>query len=113
MRYMIQIFNDESDWAKVTDDLIRETGAAHYRFQLEVPELGGKIVGGEALELTTQSTTIQNGVVTDGPFLELSEVIGGYYLIEAEDLDMAIAIAKRCPASSGVEVRPVWDTSNL
>jgi len=113
LRYMIQIFNDESDWAKVTRALIRETVEAHHRFQLEVPELGGRIVEGEALELTNHSVTIQNGVVTDGPFLEMSEAIGGYYLIEAEDLDKAIAIAKRCPASSGVEVRPVSDTSDL
>jgi hypothetical protein len=113
VRYMIQIFNDESDWAKVTDDLIRETAQAHYRFQLEVPELGGKIIGGEALELTNQSVTIQGGTVTDGPFLELRECIGGYYLIDADDLDIAIAIAKRCPASAGVEVRPVQDLSGF
>ncbi len=113
MKYMIQIFNDEATWDSATEDDIRATGEAHYRFQQAVPELGGAILGGEALELTNRSYTIKDDTVTDGPFLETREVIGGYYLIEAEDLDMAIAIAKRCPAASGVEVRPIWDTSSL
>jgi hypothetical protein len=51
-------------------------------------------------------------VVTDGPFAETKEALGGFYLIEARDLDHALAIGKLCPAPyGGVEVRPVMDTS--
>jgi hypothetical protein len=51
-------------------------------------------------------------VVTDGPFTETKEALGGYYLIEARDLDHALEIAKLCPAPfGGVEVRPVMDMS--
>jgi hypothetical protein len=46
-------------------------------------------------------------VVTDGPFVELKENLGGFYLIEAADLDDAIEVAKKCPAEYGVEIRPV------
>jgi hypothetical protein len=50
--------------------------------------------------------------VTDGPFAETKEALGGYYLIEARDLDQALDIAKLCPAPyGGVEVRPIMDTS--
>ena len=50
--------------------------------------------------------------MTDGPFAETKEALGGYYLIEANDLDHALAVAKLCPApNGGVEVRPVLDTS--
>jgi hypothetical protein len=51
-------------------------------------------------------------VVTDGPFAETKEALGGFYLIEARDLDHALDIAKLCPAGAGgVEVRPVMDVS--
>ena len=54
------------------------------------------------------ATTIRADVVTDGPFAETKEALGGYYAIEAKDLDEAIAVAKMCPVPSGcVEVRPV------
>ena len=68
--------------------------------------------GGEALRPTETSTTIRREgdtlTVTDGPFLETKEALGGYYLIEAQDLDAALAIAKQVPSPmGGVEVRPL------
>ena len=87
---------------------------AHGRFSEQVVELGGKIVGGEALQPTATATSIRGDVVTDGPFAETKEALGGYYLIEAADLDQALAIAKVCPAPyGGVEVRPIMDTSGM
>jgi hypothetical protein len=57
------------------------------------------------------STSIRADVVTDGPFVDTKEALGGYYLIEAVDLDQALAVAKLCPAPhGGVEVRPILDT---
>jgi hypothetical protein len=70
------------------------------------------VVGGNALQDTTTATSIRKGedgsfTVTDGPFAETKEALGGYYLIEADDLDQAIAIAKDVPApNGGAEVRP-------
>ena len=69
--------------------------------------------GGEALEPVETATSIRDDgrggfVVTDGPFAESKEVLGGYYVIEAADLDAALAIAKEVPApTGGVEVRPI------
>ena len=81
---------------------------AHNRFAQQVGEKGGKIVAGNALQPTTTATTIRGDVVTDGPFAETKEALGGYYLIEARDLDHALDIAKLCPAPfGGVEVRPI------
>ena len=69
---------------------------------------GSALRGGSALQPTSTATTIRDGVVTDGPFAETKEALGGFYLIEADDLDQALAIAKEVPAPfGGVEVRPV------
>jgi hypothetical protein len=66
------------------------------------------VLGGNALQPTSTATTIRDGVVTDGPFAETKEALGGYYLIESDDLDQALAIAKEIPTlAGGVEVRPV------
>ena len=89
-------------------------GQAHSRFASQVAEKGGKILGGDALQPTATATSIRGDVVTDGPFAETKEALGGFYLIEARDLDQALAIAKLCPARfGGVEVRPIMDTSGM
>ncbi len=72
----------------------------------------GSLLGGAALESPAVATSLRRDhdgrvVVTDGLFAESKEVIGGYYLIEAADLDEALAIAAEVPAGAGVEVRPV------
>jgi hypothetical protein len=85
---------------------------AHTRFAQQVEQRGGKIVSGNALQPTSTATSIRGDVVTDGPFAETKEALGGYYLIEAPDLDHALDIAKLCPARfGGVEVRPIMDFS--
>jgi hypothetical protein len=74
---------------------------------------GASLVGGNALEPSSTATFLRTNasgevVVTDGTFAETKEVLGGYYLIEAPDLDAALAIAKQIPAEfGGVEVRPI------
>jgi hypothetical protein len=85
---------------------------AHNRFAGQVGEKGGKLTGGSALQPTTTATSVRGDVVTAGPFAETKEALGGFYLVEARDLDHALEIAKLCPAPyGGVEVRPVMDTS--
>jgi hypothetical protein len=110
--YMILIFEDESSYATATPDVLQQVMEAHNRFAEQVAETGGKVVEGRALQPTPTATTIRGDVVTDGPFIETKEAIGGYYLIEARDLDHALDIAKLCPARfGGVEVRPIMEFS--
>jgi hypothetical protein len=106
--YMILLFDDEAAWAAAPQSEFDRMLQAHNRFQEQVVELGGKIVHSNALQPTGTATTIRGDVVTDGPFAETKEALGGYYTIDAADLDQALAIAKLVPVlSGGVEVRPV------
>jgi hypothetical protein len=110
--YLILICEDEAAYATASAQDWQRTMSAHERFQEQVVEKGGKIVSGRALQPTTTATTIRADVVTDGPFAETKEALGGFYLIEARDLDHALDISKLCPAPHGcVEVRPVVDLS--
>ena len=79
----------------------------------------GAMRGGEALQDGKTATTVRfnngNKVVTDGPFAETKEEFGGFYLIEAADLDEAIAWAAKCPGAQwgSIEVRPIWHTDGM
>jgi hypothetical protein len=109
---MILIYENESSYADASPELWKQAMEAHGRFAGQVGEKGGKILAGEALQPSSTATSIRGDVVTDGPFAETKEGLGGFYLIEARDLDNALDIAKLCPAPfGGVEVRPVMDTS--
>jgi hypothetical protein len=111
-QYLVLIYEDESRFGDET--IAAEVHAAHTAF---FDKHGAAIAGGNALEPAATATTIRgNGggghIVTDGPFAETKEVLGGYYLIEAADLDAALEIAKAVPARfGGVEVRPIRDMS--
>jgi hypothetical protein len=108
--YLILIYEDETQYGEAGSDVWREVLEAHNRFAEQIPELGGKLVGGNGLQPTATATSIRSDVVTDGPFAETKEALGGYYLVEARDLDHALSIAKLCPARfGGVEVRPVLE----
>lgn len=104
-QYLILIYENEADYESADPSVFQEVMDAHNRFSEQV---GERLLGGNALQPTQTATTIRGDVVTDGPFVETKEVLGGYYLIEAKDLDEALAIGKLCPARfGGVEVRPV------
>jgi hypothetical protein len=110
-QYMILIYENEAGY-EPTPEVWDTAMKAHGRFAEQVLEQGGSILGGDALQPTATATSIRNDVVTDGPFAETKEALGGYYLIEARDLDHALALAKLCPAPyGGVELRPIMDTS--
>ena len=112
MRYMLQIYAPEGHW----ESLPEEARAALYEeyFALD-RELGarGALVGSHELEpvATATSVRVRDGqtFVTDGPFAETKEQLGGYYVIEAESLDDAIEWAARIPSArhGTIEVRPV------
>ena len=109
-QYLVLIYEDENGFASASEQVIGEIHAAHNEFG---EKFGAAIAGGNALQPTATATSIRSDgadgfTVTDGPFAETKEVLGGYYLIEAADLDEAIAIAKQVPARfGGVEVRPI------
>jgi hypothetical protein len=106
--YLILVYENEAEYLNLTPAEGQELMAAHTRFAGQVGEHGGTLLGGNALEPTSTATTVRGDIVTDGPFVETKEVLGGYYLIDARDLDHALEIAKLCPApQGGVEVRPI------
>ena len=94
-------------------DLPPEELAAHGDFGTTVERLGGSIRGGYALDASTTATSIHGDVITDGPFIEAKEVLAGFFVLEARDLDHALSIAKLNPATwrGGVEVRPLIGTA--
>ena len=104
-QYLILIYERETELSEAE---IEELTTQHNNFSHQVEALGGKIVGGQALQPTVTATSIRKDVVTDGPFVETKEALGGFYLVEADDLDQALKIGKACPAPrGGVEVRPI------
>jgi hypothetical protein len=105
-QYLVLIYGDPTYEAGSSDDVMK----GHMKFG---EDFGPKIAGGNALQPTDTATSIREDgsggfTVTDGPFLETKEALGGYYLIEAADLDEAITISKGIPMpAGGVEIRPV------
>ncbi|MEU5939812.1 YciI family protein [Micromonospora sp. NPDC047548] len=91
-------------------DLTPDYVALLERYPAQVEELGGRIVTGFALQPSTTATSIRGDVVTDGPFVEAKEVVAGFFVLEAPDLDVALRIATLNPATrdGGVEVRPLF-----
>lgn len=108
-QYLILLYEDEAAYATATPEVWAEVLQAHGEFARRVPELGATVLGGSALQPTTTATSVRGGgEVTDGPFVETKEALAGYYLVEAPDLDVALAVAELTPARfGGVEVRPV------
>jgi hypothetical protein len=113
MRYLLLIYRQESD-DPPPDDVAAASHAAYAAFTADV-RARGLFQAGEALAPTTTATTVRvlDGqiVATDGPFAETKEALGGFYLIDARDLDEAIETAARIPAASegAIEIRPIWE----
>jgi hypothetical protein len=108
-KYLVLIYEDEMQYATASPEVMAEVMAEHDTFSAGVERHGAQLVGGEALEPTATATSVRGGSeVTDGPFVETKEALGGFYVIDAPDLDTALAVAKTVPARfGGVEVRPV------
>ena len=114
MKFLAIIYNDESMYASATPEQIGETFAAHGAFG-EATRAAGVFLGGEGLEPTSAATTVRvrdgERLLTDGPYAETKEQLGGYYLLECKDLDEALEWASQIPeAKSGaIEVRPIMN----
>jgi hypothetical protein len=112
MKYIALIYGDHDVWEAMSPDEQKAQYAEYGRFAEEARERG-KMLGGDELESATTATTVRvrNGetLTTDGPFTETKEQLGGYFLLECDDLDEAIELAAKIPAARGgaVEVRPV------
>jgi hypothetical protein len=110
MKYLCTIYGDESQFADATPEQMNEMLAAYGAFGEEARDV---ILGGEGLQPTSTATTVRvrdgERMLTDGPFAETKEQLGGFYLIEAGDLDEAIQVASKMPPARGgsIEVRPV------
>jgi hypothetical protein len=90
------------------DELPPEMKAGHGALPGRVAEAGGRIVAGLALHDPSTATVIRGDLLTDGPFIETKEVLAGVFVLEARDLDHALALAKMTPiVDGGVEVRPL------
>lgn len=107
---MLMLHETETDWTQVPREELDSALREHERFVQFLRERGTAF-SGEALQPQSTATTLRpNGddmLVTDGPYVELKENLGGFYVIEARDLDEALEIAKRCPTGTATEVRPI------
>jgi hypothetical protein len=115
-RYALLIYSDEKAQENASQEEFGKVMDAYNAFTKEITDRG-MMAGGEALQPTGTATTVRvkNGetLTTDGPFAETKEQLGGFYLIDAKDLDEAIEIGAKIPgaATGSIEVRPVMDFS--
>jgi len=116
MQYMCLIYDDEQVFHNLPDDERNQVYGDYGTFTESIRE-SGSYVAGDALQPTSTATTVRirdgKTLVTDGPFAETKEQLGGYYLVEAADMDEALKIAERIPSAryGSIEVRPVvvWE----
>ena len=114
MRYLCLIYEDEKNWGTMPKEQADAMMGEYFAFTEGIKK-SGHYVGGEALQPTQSASTVRvrNGKVstTDGPFAETKEQLGGYYLINAKDLNDAIQVASKIPSSrlGSIEVRPIME----
>jgi hypothetical protein len=112
MKYLCLIYSDESMWPKLPKAEADKMMAEYMAFTDGIKQ-SGHYIGGNRLQPTGSATTvrIRSGKLstTDGPFAETKEQLGGYYLVEAKDLNEAISVAARIPGArvGSIEVRPI------
>jgi len=112
MKYLLMIYSDERTFEAMSEEERHEVYAAYDELMKDLAAKG-HMLGGDELAPTSTATTVQvrggERLVTDGPFAETKEQLGGYFLIDVDDLDAAIDIAARIPSvqSGSIEVRPI------
>ena len=114
MRYMFSLFGEEVAWEDASPEDMKAEMDRWEAFGREAVE-AGVMVAGDALQESGTATTLRiqqqaEPIVSDGPFAETKEQLGGYYVLDCKDLDEALSWARKIPLSSGaIEVRPVMD----
>ncbi len=112
MKYMLLIHDSEKMWSTLSQDEQQQIMADYRRFSDEI-KATGQYLAGSQLQPTSAATSVRvrsgKRVVTDGPFAETREQLGGYYLVDAKDLDEAIGLAERLPSAKlgTIEIRPL------
>ncbi len=115
MQYLCLIYDNEKVWADMPEAESGKLFGEYMQFTADIKK-SGHYIGGEALQPVSPATTVRvrdgKTTTTDGPFAETREQLGGYYLIEAKDLDEATAIAARIPSAriGSIEIRPIMKT---
>lgn len=118
VKYMLLIYSNQESWDSLSADQRDGMSRAHASLSAELAESGQLVsAAGLADPITTTTVQVRDGVrtTTDGPFAEAKEHLAGYYLVECDDLDQAIAYAARMPDAEyvAVEVRPVMVDAGL
>ena len=118
MKYLLAIYGDETVEIDQESSGFKEMMKGYGQLNAELTD-AGKHLGGEPLVPTSMATTVRirndETLITDGPFAETKEQLGGFYLVDADDLDEAIRWASKIPAAltGSIEVRPVADYGEL
>jgi hypothetical protein len=114
MRYMLMIYGDEQRWQSASDE---ERAAAYARYEAFAAAHPGVITGGAELQPTGTATTVRvrdgETMITDGPFAETKEQLGGFFLVDVAGEDDARAVAARIPGAEvgAIEVRPLVEAT--
>jgi hypothetical protein len=116
MKYMLLIYDNEQAWTRISEAEQGKIYGEYMQFSADIKASRNYLAGAQLHPIATASSVrVRDGkeLVTDGPFAETHEQLGGYYLIEAKDLDEATKIAARIPSArfGTVEVRPVVERS--
>ena len=112
MKYMLLIYHEEQSWDTLSQ-AEREQTYGEYRNLIGELQSSGQFITGSELQPITTATSVRvregQDLVTDGPFAETREQLGGYFLVEAKDLDEATSIAARIPSArtGAIEIRPL------
>jgi hypothetical protein len=115
MQYLLLIYGNEARMLSASKETAGQMIAA-YNGYTDAMKKAGVYIGANRLQPTSAATTVRardgKTNVLDGPFAETKEQLGGYYMLEAPDLDTALSWAARCPgaAHGAIEVRPIWVT---
>jgi hypothetical protein len=118
MQYMLLIYDVEASWGRMSEAERGKVFAEYGAFTENIKK-SGHMVSGAPLQPTATATTVRvkdgKTVTTHGPFAETREQLGGYYLIEAKDLDEATMIAAKIPSArfGSIEVRPVMKIGGM
>src|SRR6478609_9567136 len=113
MQYLLLIYRSEAEASNIDAAAVKNMTDEYATFTQSIIQ-GGNFRAGDRLQPATTATTVRvrdgKTLTTDGPFAETHEQLGGYYLIEARDLDAALGIAARIPGAryGSIEVRPIW-----
>jgi hypothetical protein len=114
MQYMLLIYGDEASWDGATEEQ-RQAMLAEYGALTQDLRDKGQYVGGDELASTSTATTVRvrdgDALVTDGPFAETKEQLGGYYVLNVANVDEAIEAGNRCPGAmyGTIELRPIQE----